>query len=221
MAIYAAMAVWTLPRDLRRAGGAPAFDMRPLGYSFDEAPRFLDGADAGRPSLYRGVQHRLDAFYPALLAIAVGLGLYFLAPLSPPWLEIAWRPPGRTGNLFRLSGKQPRRGDAGASPGLLDAGLVAAASRATLLKSMFTTPGMMVMLAVGSWRGAGGARAGKARCGPATRRAPPPPARRRHRGARFAGGISGASSSRCSRRRGAGRLRDAGEARARRLPGAR
>jgi hypothetical protein len=72
LAVYGAMMFWTLPGISAAAEGLVAFDMRPGGYSPDEARRFLAAlTDEGR-ALYLGPQHLLDLFYPALLAIVLG-----------------------------------------------------------------------------------------------------------------------------------------------------
>ena len=74
LTIYLVMVTWTLPGIASAAGGLPAFDLRPGGYSPDEARAFLGAlSDEGR-TLYRGPQKILDLFYPALLAIVLAGG---------------------------------------------------------------------------------------------------------------------------------------------------
>ncbi|MCA0044183.1 hypothetical protein [Celeribacter litoreus] len=68
IALYAVMVLWTLSA-IAHDAGAPAFDMRPSGYSIAEARAFLSTlSDEGR-ALYQGPQRWMDAVYPALLAI--------------------------------------------------------------------------------------------------------------------------------------------------------
>ena len=63
--VYAIMVVWSLPTITASADGQVPFDLRPLGYSYDEARAFLLAlSDEGR-HFYTAVQHRLDHIYPA------------------------------------------------------------------------------------------------------------------------------------------------------------
>ena len=71
MAIYVTMLVWTLPGIAENAGGLVPFDMRPTGYTPDEARTFLDALNEDGRSLYLGPQHMLDLAYPILLAIVL------------------------------------------------------------------------------------------------------------------------------------------------------
>ncbi len=68
LGVYATMLGWTLPAISAAAGGLPAFDMRPGGYSFDEAKAFLAALSPEGKALYLDVQHKLDTAYPGLLA---------------------------------------------------------------------------------------------------------------------------------------------------------
>jgi hypothetical protein len=71
LAIYGTMLIWTLPGISADAGGLVPFDMRPMGYSPDEARSFLSAlGDKGR-ALYLGPQAQLDLVYPAVLAIVL------------------------------------------------------------------------------------------------------------------------------------------------------
>lgn len=67
-AIYAVMAFWSVPILTAEADGLMMLDMRPLGYSPEEARAFLAAlSDEGRV-FYLTVQQRLDLVYPAVLA---------------------------------------------------------------------------------------------------------------------------------------------------------
>lgn len=71
LAIYLTMLTWTLPGISADAGGLVPFDMRPMGYSPDEARSFLAAlGDKGR-ALYLGPQAKLDLLYPLVLAIVL------------------------------------------------------------------------------------------------------------------------------------------------------
>lgn len=87
-AVYAAMAVWSLPRISEAAGGLMPFDLRPFGYTETEARKFLEKlSDDGR-AFYLAVQHRLDLAFPALLAAT----LVWTALRLPPagWRAVRW-----------------------------------------------------------------------------------------------------------------------------------
>jgi hypothetical protein len=77
---YLAMVLWSIPALSRDAGGLAVFDMRPGGYTFDEARAFLAALSPDGARFYANVQHRLDAAYPALLALTLGWAILRLAP---------------------------------------------------------------------------------------------------------------------------------------------
>ncbi|MGJ8529959.1 hypothetical protein [Maritalea sp.] len=69
MAIYVTMLTVTLPTLASIANGLPAFDMRPFGYSVEDANVYLQAlSEAGR-NYYIGRQLVLDVFYPPLLSL--------------------------------------------------------------------------------------------------------------------------------------------------------
>ena len=78
---YLAMVLWSIPVLSRDAGGLAVFDMRPGGYTFDEARTFLAALSPEGTRFYTQVQHRLDAAYPALLALTLGWAILRLAPV--------------------------------------------------------------------------------------------------------------------------------------------
>lgn len=71
MAIYVTMLTWTLPGIAENAGGLVPFDMRPLGYTPDEARSFIAALSEKGRELYLGPQQLLDLAYPVLLAIVL------------------------------------------------------------------------------------------------------------------------------------------------------
>lgn len=75
LAVYLAMVLWSLPFIQTEAGGLRPFDLRPCGYSPDEARAFLNALGKSGRSFYLGTQHRLDLFFPGLLAVLMILGL--------------------------------------------------------------------------------------------------------------------------------------------------
>ena len=83
LAIYLTMALWSVPFIASQAGGQAPFDMRPLGYSLSDATRFLSALSEEGREFYLNVQQRLDIAYPALLGLALVLGLQLA--LRRPW----------------------------------------------------------------------------------------------------------------------------------------
>lgn len=81
MIVYVTMLTWTIPAIKEAAGGIAPFDMRPMGYDASDAQAFLQALTPDGRQLYLGVQSQLDTFYPALMAISLGLGMYLLSPV--------------------------------------------------------------------------------------------------------------------------------------------
>lgn len=145
-AVYFIMIFWSLPRIATAAGGATPFDMRPLGYSFDEAKAFLGALTPDGAAFYLNVQHRLDAVYPALLAATLFFAIRALVPKSSPVARsiialVAL--PGAACDYLENASVTAMLG-AGASG--LTPELVARASLWTQLKSIFTTIAMLLVL---------------------------------------------------------------------------
>ncbi len=88
LAVYATMLAWTLPAISAAAGGLAPFDMRPSGYSFDEAKAFLTALSPEGKALYLTVQHKLDAAYPGLLAATLFFAIAALIPKA--WGRWRW-----------------------------------------------------------------------------------------------------------------------------------
>jgi len=141
LGVYATMIVWTLPGITQSAGGLPPFDLRPMGYSADEARAFLSALGAEGRALYTGPQRLLDMAYPALLGfVLIGalrkfyakgwlltlLVFVTLAGMGADYLENM-----RVGLLL-----------AGDSSDLA----IAAASRSTVMKSVLTSVASLAVL---------------------------------------------------------------------------
>ncbi len=88
LADYCVMIFWSIPKISAQAGGLTVFDMRPGGYSFDEAKTFLAALSPVGAAFYANVQHKLDAAYPALLALTLGWAILRLAPAN--WGQWRW-----------------------------------------------------------------------------------------------------------------------------------
>ena len=78
LAVYLAMALWSLPIIAQDADGLRAFDMRPFGYTLPEARAFLSALGDTGLAQYTGAQKQLDAWYPALMATTLVLAYWRL-----------------------------------------------------------------------------------------------------------------------------------------------
>ena len=76
LAVFAVMQAWSLPK--LRADGMPAFDLRYLGYSFDEARAYLAALGEEGRTFYLNAQLVLDRLYPALYGPALAIALVAL-----------------------------------------------------------------------------------------------------------------------------------------------
>ncbi|MBL9049794.1 MAG: hypothetical protein JNK19_06760 [Tabrizicola sp.] len=139
--VYLTMVLWSLPEISRQAGGLQPFDLRPRGYSIEEARAFL--AALGEPGrvFYRTVQHRLDLVFPGLLALSLSLGYFRLAPRR--WAVVL--------SLVVIAGACLDWAENAAVAGLLAASepedaAILAASRLTVLKSGAATIGFVALL---------------------------------------------------------------------------
>jgi hypothetical protein len=101
LGVYLVIVLWSLPRIAAEAGGIVPFDMRPAGYSLDDAKGFLTAlSDSGR-AFYLGTQHLLDLAYPALLGVTLAVGFVILfrgrcagcswPSASESWGSTGWR----------------------------------------------------------------------------------------------------------------------------------
>lgn len=144
--VYLTMVLWSLPEIARQAGGIPPFDMRPTGYSAEEARAFLSAlGDEGR-AFYRDVQHWLDLAFPGLFALSLILGFLKLAP----------RPLALVLSAVAIASAGFDWSENAAVAGLLAApdptdAAIAAASRMTVLKSVCVTVALTALLLLGVW----------------------------------------------------------------------
>lgn len=76
--LWAFMVFWTLAYLRHIAGGLEPFDLRPFGYSVEEARAFLFALSEVGRDYYIDVQLKLDAIYPATYALSRGLLLWWL-----------------------------------------------------------------------------------------------------------------------------------------------
>jgi hypothetical protein len=77
-ALWGVMVFWTLAYLRRVAGGLEPFDLRPFGYTPEEARALLFALSSVGRTYYTDVQLQLDTAYPALYALSRGLLLFWV-----------------------------------------------------------------------------------------------------------------------------------------------
>jgi hypothetical protein len=142
---YLIMVLWSLPLVSEMAGGGVPFDMRPGGYSLDDARAFLTAiTDEGR-DFYLNTQQFLDWFYPTLMAITIAIPLAHLVPRYWGWalaaLAIA---AGVLDHLENSAVAVMLR----VKPDALTEAMVTTASNWSLAKSISTTIALVALLLV-------------------------------------------------------------------------
>lgn len=144
--VYLTMLIWSIPFVSHEAGGLPVFDMRPGGYSFEEAKAFLEALSPEGARFYIEVQHRLDAVYPALLTLSLAGAILRLAPVSWGvwrWLFAASALPGMVFDYWENANVSSmlEMGPNGITPAF-----VATASFHSQAKAALTTVSMGILL---------------------------------------------------------------------------
>ena len=154
--LWAVMVFGTLAHLRQLTGGLDPFDVRPFGYGVGQARVLLDAlGDAGR-DFYTRVQLRLDAVYPATYALSRGLLLWWLTErgrlraegvVLPLRVMLLILPLAAAGFDYAENVQIGRMLAAGPT---IDSAVIEAASRMTLLKSLFSsaTETCVVVLAV-------------------------------------------------------------------------
>ena len=146
LTIYLVMVVWSLPFIAAQAGGLVPFDMRPTGYSGDEARAFLGALSAEGKTFYLGTQHMLDRFYPGLMGVALAMAIVMLFARVPVWLRYGLAATAIIGAGFDYLENARVAGMLRAAIADVSDADIAAASQATLLKSGFDTVAMVAAL---------------------------------------------------------------------------
>ncbi len=142
--VYLVMVLWSLPKLSEMAGGLAMFDMRPSGYSFEEAQAIMAALGEGGRSFYLNTQQVLDTLYPLLMGLA--LALSFARLFAGKWLG-ALVALALAASGFDL---MENRGVADmliAGPDGLSVALVEAANRWTVLKSGAVSIAMLALVA--------------------------------------------------------------------------
>ena len=78
VALWAVMFFGTLAHLQALTGGAAPFDIRPLGYSYEEARSFLTAIGQQGRAYYLNRQLILDTVYPPFYAVSRALALWWL-----------------------------------------------------------------------------------------------------------------------------------------------
>src|SRR5215467_7003921 len=78
LALWAFMIFWTLAYLRRITGGLEPFDLRPLGYSVEEARTFLYALSQIGRDYYANIQLSVDNAFPATYAFSRGMLLLWL-----------------------------------------------------------------------------------------------------------------------------------------------
>ena len=78
LALWGVMMFWTLAYLRRTAGGLAPFDLRPFGYTPEEARALLYALSSVGRAYYAEVQLQLDTAFPALYALSRGLLLLWV-----------------------------------------------------------------------------------------------------------------------------------------------
>jgi len=162
LALYVAMGVYTLPYLAAEAGGLAMFDVRPFGYTHEEAVAYLRALSPRGRAFYLNVQHPIDTAFPPVLALATALAIAALTrPGNPRALHVPWA--ARFILLFvvcplmallDLAENRMVAAMLRSDPAQIDASLTSLASVATVAKSAAVTVGLsaVVVLGVTAWR---------------------------------------------------------------------
>jgi hypothetical protein len=138
-AVYLVMVLWSLPRISEGAGGLLPFDLRPGGYSYEDARAFLTAIDTQATTFYLTTQHRLDLLYPPLLATSLAAGMIWAWRGWPLWFIGSFIILGFLGAAADYAENLRVAAMLKAGPEEITAEMVAAASTASLAKAGFTT----------------------------------------------------------------------------------
>ena len=146
LTIYAVMLVWSMPFITGEADGQTVFDMRPGGYTFEEARTFLRALSPEGAEFYAAVQHRLDTAYPALLALTLGWSIHLLTPKGWGVARLVLPAIALPGMVFDYWENIDVAGMLKAGPDGVTPAMVAAASFHSQVKAASTTVAMSLLL---------------------------------------------------------------------------
>lgn len=161
LAIYLAMLLWSLPQLHAYSGGRLAFDLRPMGYGYEDAQSLISALGPEGINFYLSTQQFLDFIYPGLMALTLFVSIALLLPKSfgiwrliLPWIAFP-------GAAFDYAENAAVREMLLGGPEGLDPTLVAWASQASQMKALFSSIAMLllvVLLLRWGWRRLRGVR---------------------------------------------------------------
>ena len=142
---YLVMVIWSLPYIANQAGGLMPFDVRPTGYSFEDAKAFVGALTVQGNIFYLSMQHMLDTVFPILEGVVVSWAIIMLADKSwgfGRWLMII---PGVAGMVFDLL--ENRQVGVMLTTGAKDltAEIVSLGSTFTIAKSILVTISFLIL----------------------------------------------------------------------------
>jgi hypothetical protein len=147
LAVYLVIVGWSLPRITAAAGGATPFDLRPFGYTFEEAKAFMTALSPDGTWFYIKIQHRIDLAYPALLGATLLFAFAYLLPRAwGTWRWVLAAVIAVPGTLFDYLENHFVVGLLKIGPQAITPEIVANANRWTVLKSISTTVAMVILI---------------------------------------------------------------------------
>jgi len=154
LVVYGVIMLWSLSIVSEEAGGLVPFDLRPGGYSLEEAQAFLAALSPEGLAQYEGPQRWLDMVYPALLAATLGWVAWRLSKGLPEWVGLVLMLLIGVGMSFDYLENLHVARMLGAGAEAVPAALVEAASRASVNKALTTTVAMfgILGLVIRNWR---------------------------------------------------------------------
>jgi len=157
-ATYGTIVLWSLPTIATEAAGLTPFDMRPGGYTYEDAFAFLSVLSAEGRLHYTTVQHMLDWLYPPLMSATLLFAIWAMLPKRLGHLRWIVALSALPSTVFDYAENAAIGQVLGARPDVLDPALVEHASAMTVLKSQSTTLAITLTLALLLVHGAAWAR---------------------------------------------------------------
>jgi hypothetical protein len=146
VAIYAIMLMWSIPYLVTQSGGLAIFDMRPKGYTFEEAKAFLSGLSSEGAEFYINVQHRLDIAFPMMLAVVTALSIWRLSPSVWGRMRLLLAATALPGMVFDYLENNSVAAMLAVGPVGVTREMVARASHFSQLKAAFVSISVFLML---------------------------------------------------------------------------
>lgn len=146
LAVYSALVLWVGPKIADLSSGGAAFDYFMLGYSHAEAKEFLAALTPEGAAFYLGPAMWLDTVFPAMLALVLGIGCWWLLRERPLILRLGAALIAAGYALFDYLENAAIARMLTYSADTLSAELVAGASRFTVLKFFFFDAAITVLI---------------------------------------------------------------------------